>query len=946
MVKRLGFFWLLLMSFSGYSQEICNNGIDDDADGLIDLQDPECSCGAGLNAQLNNSIPNADFNSSSCCPATWWNNLNCLDAWTTDTTFFNNSWSVNYMNTCNGCLYWTGTGYIQPSECTTTSNNGFLGMGFWNWNNNIWNYNNRASVCLSAPFYPGNTYVLFFDAFNTWNWNGQLGIDDTIHISLLGTSSCANVPSNSATCNDPNWYSLDSLDIVIPTDTAWHQHSFTFSPTDTVYGIGLGQTCSSYNNNQQWNGWQRILLDNLTLYDSEDYDIQIAESGNICNPPYVLTSSIDTMGGTWQWYKDSVALVGETDSILDITTLGAGNYTAVYSMNGTCQGLNLEVLPPVTPLAFQTPVASPICELDSLYFDDFSFVSDGSIDHFYYDFGNGDSAYTEDPGYVFDTAGVFSVIFTVETDRGCTASATQVVTVYDKPDIDFLTGNQCLYDQADFVNLTTINNGTIDSLAWDFNDGSNIENDSLESHLYSTPGSYYVELFARSDQGCVDSATQLLTIHPVPVADYTVNNDCENISIPFNSTSTISSGTIASYLWRFGDNNTANTPNTSHTYLDPGNLMTTLLVMSDSGCVDSIDVPIEIYPEPVAHFTLANSCFYADFTNTSVIANNGNIVTTNWDFGDANTETDYDVDHFYTADGDYTVTLQVISDYGCVNQHDSTITIFNNFDASFTILNHLVCADDPVKFNNTSTEVFGQEIDYLWETSDGQTSTRENPVFTFTNNSDDPIPVEVSLLISTSSGCIDSAFQTPILSIIPTPNADFYFTPSEPTISNSEVQFTNLSVRADSYDWNFGDDNYSTELNPVHVYADYAKGYTVTLTAYNNSDKICFDRESKILIIEDEILFFIPNTFTPDGSGFNDVFLPQFVSGVDIYNFRLQIFNRWGEIVFESRNPSVGWDGQYAGGLIKQDVYLWQIDFEETMDDKVHTHTGTVNVLR
>ena len=961
--------FLLLMSFLSYSQEICDNGIDDDDDGLIDLQDEDCHCGLGLYVQPSYAISNPNFDNSTCCPTIPqvinWNNLthtmDCVDDWgcSAQVGNYNALETAYYINSCNSCILWNFTNnagnFNTPDACFNSSDNGMLGMVFgYQQLVAAYKYDNVASSCLNMPLLPSNNYSLKFKAYNFHGSgsNGQIvAVNDTFHFGLYGNASCASLPMTGYACNLPNWQTTANSSVAVPLDSSWHEASFTFSPSTPINAIGLGEVCGTnigYSNpnpnSTANNSWKRILIDSLELFYSKIYNLQINEIGSWCDFPYILSASIDTVGGTWQWYKDSVALVGETDSILDITNLGIGNYTILYHLNGDCQGFNLEIGPPVYPYTFLEPVPPPLCSYDSIYFDGFSYITTGTIDQYYYSFGNGDSAYVEDPIYAYNAPGTYSIIHTAESDRGCRTSDTVIININPRPNTDFTVNNGCLYDEIDFISLATVNNGTVDSILWKFGNSA-VSPDSSTLYTYANPGNYLVELHAWSNQGCKDSLSQNITIHPVPQANYIVNNDCENISIPFNSTSTISSGTITSYLWRFGDNSTANTPNANHTFSDPGNLTTSLWVMSDSGCVDSIDVPLVVYPEPVAHFTLNSSCFYADFTNTSVIANNGNIVTTNWDFGDANTETDYDVDHFYTADGDYTVTLQVISDNGCINQHDSTITISNNFDASFTILNHLVCADDPVKFTNTSTELFGQEINYLWEASNGQTSTRENPVFTFTNDSDDPIPIEMSLLISTSSGCIDSAFQAPILSVIPAPNADFYFTPNEPTISNSKVQFTNLSLRADRYDWNFGDNNYSTELNPSHVYADHAKGYTVTLTAYDDNE-ICIDEISKTLIVLDEILFFIPNTFTPDGSGFNDEFLPQFVSGIDIYNFRLQIFNRWGEIVFESRDPSVGWDGQYAGRLIKQDVYLWQIDFEETMDDKVHTHTGTVNVLR
>ncbi|MDX1350300.1 MAG: PKD domain-containing protein, partial [Putridiphycobacter sp.] len=423
MIKRILLLVFLSLSISTFSQEICDNGIDDDGDGFIDLQDNDCHCGAGLNAQFNNAIPNADFDSSLCCPTTWWDHLNCLADWTTDSTQYYNSWSLNYVNSCNGCNYWNTTAYITPPNCGIGGNNGFLGMGFWNWNNNIYNYNNFANACLNTPLYPGNTYVLEFDAFNTYNYNWQF-TDDTIHIAIYGSTSCANIPITNQACNDPDWDGLDSLDIIVPVDTAWHNYAFSFSPTDTVYALALGQTCSSYNNNQTYTGWQRILLDNLTLYDSKIYNLQIADSGSFCNPPYLLTSTIDTLGGTWQWYKDSVALIGETNPTIDITSMGAGNYTVLYQMNGTCQGLNLEILPAVYPFAFISSANTEACVGDSVAFDGISFIAAGTIDNFYYDFGNGDSAFVEDPIYAYSTPGTYSVAFTAESDQGCTAGQT------------------------------------------------------------------------------------------------------------------------------------------------------------------------------------------------------------------------------------------------------------------------------------------------------------------------------------------------------------------------------------------------------------------------------------------------------------------------------------------------------------------------------------------
>jgi gliding motility-associated-like protein len=98
--------------------------------------------------------------------------------------------------------------------------------------------------------------------------------------------------------------------------------------------------------------------------------------------------------------------------------------------------------------------------------------------------------------------------------------------------------------------------------------------------------------------------------------------------------------------------------------------------------------------------------------------------------------------------------------------------------------------------------------------------------------------------------------------------------------------------------------------------------------------------------MREELIFYVPNTFTPDNNGMNEVFLPIFTSGFDPYDYNLLIFNRWGEIVFESYNHQVGWDGTYRGRLVQDGTYVWKIEFKTKYTDERKVHTGHVNVLK
>ncbi|MDX1350316.1 MAG: gliding motility-associated C-terminal domain-containing protein, partial [Putridiphycobacter sp.] len=228
---------------------------------------------------------------------------------------------------------------------------------------------------------------------------------------------------------------------------------------------------------------------------------------------------------------------------------------------------------------------------------------------------------------------------------------------------------------------------------------------------------------------------------------------------------------------------------------------------------------------------------------------------------------------------------------------------------------------------------------------DGQTSTQENPEFCFKQNLNEATAFDVFFKIETSAGCIDSILKPGAFTLIPSPKAQFSFTPGNPTIEAPEVQFNNESTQATNFIWNFGDNTESSEIDPIHTYLAEAKSYTVTLTAAD-ATKTCFDRYSRTLVIEDQVLFFIPNAFSPGSGSLNETFQPVFVSGIDIYQFHFQIFNRNGELLFESFDPQGAWDGFYGGKMVNLGVYIWKVEFVESQKDKTHTKTGTVTVLR
>lgn len=177
------------------------------------------------------------------------------------------------------------------------------------------------------------------------------------------------------------------------------------------------------------------------------------------------------------------------------------------------------------------------------------------------------------------------------------------------------------------------------------------------------------------------------------------------------------------------------------------------------------------------------------------------------------------------------------------------------------------------------------------------------------------------------------------------------FTPSATIISNAnldgggQIDFTNTTTGAQTYLWDFGDSITSNDFSTSHVFDNStAGGYVVTLYGY--SEYGCVDSASVVIQVRVELLYYIPNTFTPDGDEFNQTFQPIFESGFDAHDWNMTIYNRWGEIVFESNNHEVGWDGTYGGKIVQQGTYTYKIEFGLEYTDAREIITGHVNIIK
>ena len=188
--------------------------------------------------------------------------------------------------------------------------------------------------------------------------------------------------------------------------------------------------------------------------------------------------------------------------------------------------------------------------------------------------------------------------------------------------------------------------------------------------------------------------------------------------------------------------------------------------------------------------------------------------------------------------------------------------------------------------------------------------------------------------------------MTNLLHVDPIPVADFIYSPNPVTIFNSEVYFSNLSLNGSSYQWYFeeGVPAQSIQEHPVVMFPDGQEGtYQVMLII--SSDLGCLDTAFLDVIVYPELIIYAPNAFTPDNDEHNQNWSIH-MEGIDIYDFELQLFNRWGQLIWESHDITVGWDGTYGGNYAQAGIYTWAVRTKDLFTDKIYVFNGHVNLLK
>lgn len=756
-----------------------------------------------------------------------------------------------------------------------------------------------------------------------------------------------------------------------------------------------------------------------------------------CSPHEVTFTNTSTGGGVASWAFGDGSSSNDASTSYTYTNFGTQDTTYTVRLVMTTDfgcadtlSADITVAPPVR--AMFNHDAIPACAPVAVNFTN---TSTGAVSYAW-DLGDGTTTSQASTSHVYTNQSLFlqvnNVRLVATSIYGCRDTLYQQIPVYPTPDFDFAVDpdSGC---SPHIVDLPPVVGAVV--YQWDYGDGSTGSGPS-PTHIYvnetGAEVTYPLTLIAANAFGCADTTQAQVTVYPTPTAAFTISpgNGCHPLVATLTNTST----GATSNSWNYGDGSTSttNAPSHVHTWVnntgsDVMSYPLELTVSTVRGCSSSASAQVQVYPQVTPSFTvdsLVCSPFEVDLVNLSEGA-----VEYLWDMGDGTTleggEPTFTYVNTGTADQDYTIALTATSVYGCSATTSRTITVapvpVASFEATPTlqqfpnttvfvvngtapgpwtydwtfgdgasadvaepgshtyatwgtytiglVVNNGLCSDSvsrtvtitpvptaafvgqgagcaPFTMGFTNNSI--QATSYLWEFGDGGTSTADNPIYVYNV----PGVYTVTLTAFGIGGSSDTLVKVDSVVVHPRAMAFFTLQPTDVTVPTQPVFAYNLSSNSSIYGWDFGDGSTSAEADPVHYYRTPGI-YEVRLIANNQWN--CPDTFLHPVPVTARAFgqLEFPNAFSPGSAGptdgvydprsyTNDFFFPMH-AGVEEY--RLEVFNRWGELVFVSEDVNVGWDGYYRGQPAKQDVYVWKAQARFS-DGNETALKGNVTLLR
>ena len=693
-------------------------------------------------------------------------------------------------------------------------------------------------------------------------------------------------------------------------------YTYNWTPTGGTNAVATGLTAGSYTITvTDANGC--ISAANITITEPTPLAISMTVISNVnCNGMSTGIISSSVTGGTIPY---TYAWAPVTGTASTASGLSAGSYTvSVTDANGCTISGTATLTQPTLLTATISSVTNVLCFGNNN--GSATVIGGGGVAPYTYLWNPGSNSNTTATGL---TAGSYTI--TITDANGCTATANTTIT---QPTVlaNTLTVTNVACNGGNSGSITSTTTGGTTPYGYLWSNGQTTSNaTNLIAGIYT--------LTITDVNGCTVSASATITQPPVlTVTAVGPQSVCSGA--PATLIATAGGGTQPyTYLWSPGGGTTATTttnPLTSTTY--------TVKITDANGCTATAKVTVYV-SAPLALTVVGD---------TDVCPGGTIILKASATGGDGNYNYLWLPSNItlptvtFIPNGDTTVTVQLTD--GCGSSMISKtihITVEPLPLVDFSTTTNSGCYPLCIQFRDLSTTTIGVINSWGWNFGNGDTSNVQNPIYCFKDTG----TFTVSLTVSSGKGCSATLQELRLIKVYPHPDAYFTYSPQPINILSPFVQYTDKSTSLypiTYWYWTFGDGSKgSTEQNPSHIFGDTGT-YCATLIVVDEHG--CVDTTTECLDVQPQYAFYIPNAFTPNGDGINDVFQPK---GTYIKSYEMYIFERWGNELFHTTDFNTGWNGEVNnnGQLCQEDTYIYLIYVYDSQGNK-HTYTGRVNLVR
>jgi gliding motility-associated-like protein len=628
----------------------------------------------------------------------------------------------------------------------------------------------------------------------------------------------------------------------------------------------------------------------------------------------------------WQWdFGDGTPTQIYTQPLFTHVYDTLGNFDIKFFVQdaaGCTDNIFLSEFVKISTLKANWSASPQTCPNALLYFEN-NTKSQFPINNFW-DFGDGTTSTDYSLNHAFADTGFYTIKLKVKDQIGCEDSLERINYIQvGLPKADFDANNFvsfCTPFEAKFTNTSTFYNNR----SWDLDIAvSGQENPSI---YYTNTGTYDITLSIVSPGGCTDAITKQLRVFSPQDATLTYSPlfGCSPVTVSFEAFAEMR----ASFVWDYGDGNVIDTTvnKIEHTYKDFGSFVPKIIMTEPSG---TCKIPLTgtqtiLVVGAKTKFGINKNLFcdsgylrISDSTTT-----NDPALSYVWDYGDGAVSTNpYDTLHFYSSPGNYSLSLKVTTANGCVDTLRSALKVVQSPVISM-ISDSAICVNERMRHAGVFNMVDSSQVNWLWRFPNGNTAFVQNPA---SQQYTTPGNFTVNAYAVNSSGCIDSAIQKLVVNPLPTVTL-----PSTLTMQNGFPITIPATYSSNVINYSWLPDNNTLSCvdcpEPATTNTKFTTKYSVSFVDSNGCKNTA---DVQVIVICMNANVFVPNTFSPNGDGSNDVF---YIRGKGLERVKsLRVFNRWGEVVFEKKDfpvndPSSGWNGKFKSNRPQADVYIYQVE--------------------